>query len=252
VDVVLDELHTRLIDGVDDEGATLDRFSVQARNGYFSVSGAVSKSEGTVNFSFRVVPSMFHTRPGANFQYARRPRYVHSRTWAALDFRIEGVETNVDRSWWVILFGEVIGAIYTAGLSILYVEGLVSAAASSFGGRIMAAKPGAPAARIQRTIPPPGGTAVRIGLDQFDVTDSGVYVGISVRATPSPTACASSSGRRPSGRRPTSAEIASLALDQGLSLVPRSRRREATCPRCPADRSRSPSSCRTGRTWHSS
>lgn len=188
VDVLLDELHTRLVDGVDDEGATLDRFSVQARNGYFYVSGAVSKSEGTVNFSFRVVPSMFHTRPGANFQYARRPRYVHSRTWAALDFRIEGVETNVDRSWWVILFGEVIGAIFTAGLSILYVEGLVSAAANSFGGRIKSAKPGAPAARIQRTIPPPGGTAVRIGLDQFDVTESGVYVGISVRATPSPAA----------------------------------------------------------------
>lgn len=186
VDVLLDQLHTRLVDGVEDEGATLDRFSVRARNGHFYVSGAVSKSEGTVNFSFRVVPSMFHTRPGAYFPYARRPRRVHARTWPALDFRIEGVETNVDRAWWVILFGEVIAGILTVGLSILYVEGMVSAAANSFGARLKAARPGAPAARVQRTIPPPGGIGVRIGLDQFEVTETGVFVGISVRATPSP------------------------------------------------------------------
>ena len=186
VDVLLDELHARLVEGVEDEGATLERFSVQARDGYFSVSGAVSKSSGTVKFSFRVVPSMFHTRPGAYFPYARKPRRVHSRTWPALGFRIEGVETNVDRAWWVILFGEVIAGILTVGLSILYVEGLVSAAASSFGGRIESAKPGAPAARIRRTIPPPGGIGVRIGLDQFEITQNGVFVGISVRATPSP------------------------------------------------------------------
>ncbi len=186
VDVMLDDLHRRIVDGARAEDATLDRFSVRARNGFFYVSGAVSKSEGTVNFTFRVVPSMLHTRPGASFPYARRPRFVHSRTWPALEFRIEGVETNVDRSWWVILFGEVIGGILTVGLSILYIEGMVSAAAASFGGQIAAAKPGAPVARIRRTIPPPGGIAVRIGLDQFEITESGVFVGISVRPKPSP------------------------------------------------------------------
>lgn len=185
VDVMLDELHTRLVEGVQDEGATLDSFHVRARNGFFYVSGAVSKS-GTVNFSFRVRPSMFHTRPGAYFQWVHTPRRVHSRTWPALGFTIEGVETNVDRPWWVILFGEVIGGILTGGLSILYIEGMVSAAASSFGGRIKAAKTGAPAARIRRTIPPPGGMAVRIGLDQFDITESGVFVGVSVQGKPSP------------------------------------------------------------------
>ena len=187
VDVLLDDLRTRMVEGVADEGATLDSFSVRARNGYFYVSGAVSKSEGTVNFSFRVVPSMFHTRPGAYFQYVHKPRRVHSRTWPALGFRIEGVETNVDRSWWVILFGEVILGIFTLGMSILYVEGMVSAAAANFSGRIKAAKPGAPAARIRRTIPSPGGIGVRIGLDQFEITESGVFVGISVRAMPSPS-----------------------------------------------------------------
>ena len=186
VDVMLDDLHTRLVDGVADEGATLKNFSVRPRNGYFYVSGAVTKSEGTVNFSFRVVASMFHTRPGVYFQYLNKPRWVRGRTWPALEFRIEDVQTNVDRSWWVILFGEVILGIVTVGLSILYVEGMVSAAAANFSGRIKAAKPGAPAARIRRTIPPPGGIGVRIGLDQFEITESGVSIGISVRSTPSP------------------------------------------------------------------
>jgi hypothetical protein len=183
VDVLLDDLHTRMVAGVADEGATLDSFSVRPRNGYFYVSGAVGKSEGTVNFTFRVVPNMFHTRPGAVF-YARKTRRVHSRTWPALGFGIEGVETDVDRSWWVILFGEVLLGIVTVGMSILYVEDMVSAAAANFSGRIRGARPGAPAARIRRTIPPPGGIGVRIGLDQFDVTTDGTYVGISVRSSP--------------------------------------------------------------------
>lgn len=185
-DIMLEEVHTKLVKGVEDEGASLDRFSVRPRDGYFYVSGAVSKSSGTVNFSFRVVPSMFHTRPGAYFQYVYKPRRVHSRTWAALDFRIEGVDTDVDRAWWVILFGEVILGILTIGLSIIYVEGMVAAAASAFGGRIKSAKPGAPANRIRRTIPPPGGVSVRVGLDQFQITDGGVFIGISVRETSSP------------------------------------------------------------------
>src|SRR4030095_15414309 len=185
-DIMLDEVHTKLVKGVEDEDASLARFSVQPREGYFYVSGAASKSSGTVNFSFRVVPSMFHTRPGAYFQYVHKPRRVYSRTWAALDFRTEGVDTDVDRSWWVILFGEVIGGILTAGLSIIYVEGMVAAAASAFGGRIKSAKPGAPANRIRKTIPPPGGVSVRIGLDEFQITDGGVFIGISARATSSP------------------------------------------------------------------
>ena len=186
VDVLLADLHKRLVDGVKDEGATLDSFSVRPRNGYFFVSGAVSKSEGTVNFSFRVVPSMFHTRPGAVFQYVYKPRRVHSRTWPALGFRIEGVETDVDRAWWVILFGEVLLGIVTLGTSALIIEGMVSAAAANFSGQIKGAKPGAPSARIRRTVPRPGGIGVRIGLDQFGITESGVFIGISVRATPSP------------------------------------------------------------------
>ncbi|HKS30548.1 MAG TPA: hypothetical protein VJS44_22170 [Pyrinomonadaceae bacterium] len=187
-DIMLDVIRTKLVAGVNAQGASLNSFSVRPRAGHFYVSGAVSKSSATVNFTFRVVPSMFHTRPGRYFQYVhpRRTPFVYSRTWPALDFRIEGVTTDVDRSWWVILFGEVILGILTVGLSILYIEGMVSAAASAFGGQLKSAKAGAPANRIRKSIPPPGGVSVRVGLDQFDVTDSGVFIGISVRATPSP------------------------------------------------------------------
>ena len=187
IDIMLDDVHSQLLAGVQDAGASLDSFHVRARNGHFDVTGTVSSTGGSVNFSFQVVPSMFHTRPGAYFGYMKKPVRVRSQTWAALEFRIEDVQTDVDRSWWVILFGEVIGGIVTAGLSVLYIEGLISAAASEFGGRISSAKPGAPTARIRTTIPPPGGVSVRIALDQFEVTESGVYVGISVTSKPSPT-----------------------------------------------------------------
>jgi hypothetical protein len=43
VDILLDEVHTELVEGVEDEGATLEDFSVRPRNGYFSVSGAATE-----------------------------------------------------------------------------------------------------------------------------------------------------------------------------------------------------------------
>ena len=130
---------------------------------------------------------MFHTRPGTYFHYLRKPAWVNSRTWAALEFRIEAVDTDVDRSWWVIVL-EVFLGVLTVGVATLYIEGLVSAAGKNFSGRVKAAKPGAPASRVRRTIPPPGGVGVRIGVDQFDITADGTYVGISVRPFPTPVA----------------------------------------------------------------
>ena len=191
IDVLLDDVHRQLVDGVEGEGATLDNFSVTPGDGHFRVSGTASTSEGSVDFSFRVVPSMFHTRPGAYFGtigHMNRPVRAYSRTWPALEFSIEGVETSAHRSWWVIVFGEVILGVLTVGMSIIYIEGMVSAAAANFSGRIESSKPGAATARIQRTIAPPGGVNVRVGLEKFDVTESGLRVGISVHATPSAAA----------------------------------------------------------------
>jgi hypothetical protein len=185
--LMLDDLHTRMVTAIEDNDATLDWLSVTPVAGYFQVSGAASKSSGTVNFSFRVVPTIFHTRPGTVFRYLQKPRRVNSRTWAALGFHIEGVDTDVDRSWWVIVL-EVFLGILTVGFATLYIEGMVSAAGQNFSGQVKAAKPGAPAARVRRTIPPAGGIGVRIGIDQFEITTAGTYIGVSVRATPTPAA----------------------------------------------------------------
>ena len=183
--LLLDDLHTRMLTAVEDDGASLDRFAVTPVAGYFHVRGAASKSSGTVNFSFRVVPSMFHTRPGTTFRFLPKTRWVNSRTWAALGFHIEGVDTDVDRSWWVVVLDVFLG-ILTLGFATIYIEGLVSAAGESFSGRVQAASPGAPSARVQRSIPPPGGVGVRIGFDQFEISADGTYIGISVRPTPTP------------------------------------------------------------------
>ncbi|MCB0553458.1 MAG: hypothetical protein KDD02_07890 [Phaeodactylibacter sp.] len=183
--LLLDELHTQLLTQVEQQDASLDRFSVNPAAGHFLVSGAVSKTGGTVNFSFKLVPSMFHVRPGKYFQYLPKPRWVKSRIWPALEFKIEDVTTDVDRSWWVILL-DILGVILTAGIATLYIEGILSSAAQSFSGKIKAAKTGAPTARIQRTIPPTGGVGVRIGLERFDISTDETYIGISTQPASSP------------------------------------------------------------------
>jgi hypothetical protein len=186
VDIMVDEVHSKLVGGVTASGATLDSFQVRPRDGYFQVSGAVSKTGGTVNFSFRLVPSMFHTRPGAYFQYLKKPRRAYSRTWATLEFSIADLQTDIDRPWWVVLFGEVIGGILSVGLADIYIEGLLSASAGEFSAKVESAKLGGPTRRVLRTVPPPGGISTRIALDQFAITKSGVFIGVSVRSTPTP------------------------------------------------------------------
>jgi hypothetical protein len=130
---------------------------------------------------------MFHTRSGASFtQYVPKPRHVNGRTWPALDMGVEDVQTDVDRAWWVVVFGEIVGGILTLGFLPVYIETKISRMVDTFTNKVEGHKPGKRANRIQKTVPPPGGIAVRIGLDQFDVATDGVRVGISVQPTPSP------------------------------------------------------------------
>ncbi len=186
VDLLLRDVHAQLLQGVTDAGKTLESFHIRARNGYFYVDGTISATGANLNFSFQVVPSMFHTRPGAYFGYMKKPVRVRSQTWPALEFRIEDVQTDVDRSWWTILFGDVIVGIITGGMTTILIEGMISAAVSEFKGKVDAAKPPSASARVRKTIPPAGGVGVRIALDQFEVTESGVYIGISVASKSSP------------------------------------------------------------------
>jgi hypothetical protein len=185
-DIMVDKVHTKLLDGVEDAGATLSNFHVRPRDGYFLVSGTASKTGGSVNFSFRLVPSMFHTRPGANFQYLEKPRWAKSRTWAALEFSIMDLQTDIDRSWWVVLFGEVILGILTVGLADIYIEGLLRASEGAFVAKVKSAELDGPTPRVQWTIPPTGGISTRIALDRFEIIESGVFIGVSVRSKPTP------------------------------------------------------------------
>jgi hypothetical protein len=184
----LDELHTRLATAVEENDATLQRFTAVPVAGRFAVSGAAGNSSGTVNFSFQLVPSMFHTRPGTTFRFLPKTRHVNTRTWPALKFLIENVRTDVDRAWWVVLFGEVLGGIVTGGFLTLYIEGAVASTAANFSARLKAADTGVASPRVRRTVPPAGGVGVRIGVDAFEVTTVGTFVGISVRAEPTPAA----------------------------------------------------------------
>jgi hypothetical protein len=174
--VLLDALNTRMVSAVEDEGASLDRFRVTPKSGYFYVDGAASNSDGTVNFTFHLVPQMFHTRPGAFFPSDPTSRRVKPQTWAALEFRIEGVETDVDRSFWTIV-KEVVFGFLTAGLAVLYAEEVISATAGSFSSQLQSAKPGSATARVRHTIAPPGGVGVRIGVEQFDISPTGAILG---------------------------------------------------------------------------
>ncbi len=162
VDIMIDKLHTKLVEGVEDAGASLSGFQVRPRNGYFLVSGRASQSSGSVDFSFRLVPSLFHTRPGAFFQYLEKPVRAKSRTWAALEFSITDVETDVDRAWWVVLFGEVILGILTVGLADLYIEGLISAAAGPSPARSRPRKWTDRRRASSGRCRPPGGISTRI------------------------------------------------------------------------------------------
>jgi hypothetical protein len=184
VDVFLEQVKTDIADGVAEEDATLDSLTIAPRNGYFRVAGKASKSTGSVTFAFRVVPSMFHTRPGASFRYEFKGVRIRSQTWPALSFGVEDLETDVDRAWWVVLFGEVILGIITLGVSIAIIEGMVDSTEANFAAKVRAARSSNALPRIRRTEPPPGGVAVRIGLEAFDITQSQLFIGISVRSTP--------------------------------------------------------------------
>ena len=183
----LDELNEKMTAAVEDEGATLDRLDVTPKNGFFFVDGAASNDDGTVNFTFHLVPQMFHTRPGAHFAAHPKSYRVKPQTWPALEFRIEAVTTDVDRSFWTIV-KEVVFGILTAGLGLLYAEQVISATAGAFSSQLQSAKPGSATARVRRTVAPRGGVGVRIALDQFDISPVGTLAGISVHSIPTSAA----------------------------------------------------------------
>lgn len=179
VELFLQDLHDQMVEKAQDSGATLSRFTAEIRPGYILVRGRASKTGGALNFSFRAVPYMYHTRPGKYFGYLRKPVKVKSRTYPALGFRAEGVDVDQDRSWWVILFGEVIFGLLSSGLTVLYVESLFRNASKVLAANVEGRTFADPPARVIRNAPPLGGIKLRIALERFDISMDGIYTGIS-------------------------------------------------------------------------
>lgn len=179
VGFMLEDVQKELNDQITAEGASLEGFTIQPKSGYFRVSGRASKTGGAVNFSFHLIPGMFHTRPGKYFNYLPKPRRVNSRTWPGLEFRIEAVETDADRSWWAVIL-EIFAGALSFGWGALVIDRLFTSAAESFSGKLNNAPARFKANRIQHTIPPPGGVAVRIALEHFDTSTDGIFIGILV------------------------------------------------------------------------
>lgn len=186
IELFLEDLHEQMIEQAEGQGATLSGFSADTKSGYILVNGRASKTEGALDFSFRIVPTMYHTKPGKYFSYLPKSRWVNSRTYPALGFRVEGVDANPDRPWWVILFGEVILGIFTGGVSILVIESLFRYVVNNFSSNVEGQSLPNPPARIVRTIPPIGGIGVRIALEVFEINNGGTFLGISFRQYPSP------------------------------------------------------------------
>ena len=208
---MFDELYAKMKAQVEHNDATLEsNFRIRSLAGYYQVSGTVSKTGGDIDFSFHIVPYLSHIRPGKYFQYLDRPVMVRSREWPVLDFQIENLHTDIERSLWVIVFGELIGGLLTGGFLFAYIETKFIRADSAFSGGVRAAKLGAPRPRVIKTIPPPGGIAVRVGVDRFEINNEQTYIGISVRST--------SSGIKLAGPTVVPADYANEKLRYILSL----------------------------------
>ena len=57
---------------------------------------------------------MFHTTPGAVFQYLKKPVHVNSRSFPALGFSPADIHVDVSKSFWNDVI-EVVGGIFTLG-----------------------------------------------------------------------------------------------------------------------------------------
>ncbi|MBS1732750.1 MAG: hypothetical protein JST02_05595, partial [Bacteroidetes bacterium] len=179
INIFLEELHQEMINEADKHDATLTGFSAECHAGYLLVRGRARKFGNWLDFSFRLVPTMYHTRPGKYFSYLSKPRKVNSRTYPALGFRAEDVHVDPDRAWWTILFGEVIFGILSGGNTFLIIESLFFYAGNVLTANIQGRTLDNPPARIVKNNPPAGGISTRVALELFDIRSEGIFTGIS-------------------------------------------------------------------------
>src|SRR5262249_50312905 len=114
--ILLHDAEAQVRDEVAKNHATLTQFDMEPRAGRFHVSGRATNSDGSVNFSFSIVPGLYDGRPGRVFQYLDRYVAVNPRQWPALRFTTADISVDADVADWVKITGGLGGII---GLGIL-------------------------------------------------------------------------------------------------------------------------------------
>ena len=166
---------------VSQNDATLEQFNIVAQDGRFHVTGRASNSQGTVNFSFNAIPTLFASRAGIVFQYLPKPLHVNPRTWPALGFESTDIQVDIDPAWWVDLI-TIVGFYVNVGIPLIIGE-LIDSTAAQFDTTIANANLLAPVPRVQRRKPTtPGGATVRVAIEEYDITSAGgTYIGLTVQ-----------------------------------------------------------------------
>jgi hypothetical protein len=170
-------LQNEIIKAVADNGATLQGdLSIGCGTGKFLISGRASRTGGSANFSFSAVPTLFAAKPGANFQYLKKPFGVKPRTWPALGFAIADVHVDIDPSNWVY----VVTAAFTVlnfGVPLLVAD-FISGISAQITFAIQSASTITPVPRVQH-LPPstPGGPMTRVELTAYDISAAGTFIG---------------------------------------------------------------------------
>jgi hypothetical protein len=187
VPLLLEEVRTKVHDKVAEEGATLERLTMQSKLGKFHVEGRASKSTGTADFSFDLIPAQVASRPGKYFQYLDRPVHVNPRTWPALRFATANVDVDVDPSTWVVIV-TALGAILNFGIPLIVAD-MISDISSRLDASISSADPGSGVPRVQYREPSkPGGARVRIAIEDYEISQAGTYIGLTVQPKAPPGA----------------------------------------------------------------
>ena len=182
-------LQNQVIAQVATYGATLQgKLNIGCGAGSFLVSGKATRTGGSASFSFSVVPTLFASKPGAYFQYLKKPFGVKPRSWPALGFQVADVQVDVDPSTWV----DVVTAVFTVfnvGVPFIVAEFINGIAAQiAFG--IPAASTSflpPPVPRVQHLQPATaGGPVTRVELNDFDISADGALLGVTLSAQAPP------------------------------------------------------------------
>jgi hypothetical protein len=112
IPLVYTDLQAKVVEKIEEKGATLEAFDISVEDGYFLITGRAAHPQGTLTFSFHAVP-----RVGV-------PPYPNV-------FRLEmqNIQMELDRSWKVVL-GQVLGGIFTLGFLAVFIEEKIQRALS--------------------------------------------------------------------------------------------------------------------------